>query len=157
MLNPLSQLSGVAVRLTTRMFSGLPYNLDCGLLIAVLYLNLFHAWCASVIDRLCCMAPLRDCMFLSLFSQAWLCTQNQHVRVPTSNSVQANGSGRPPSSTPLPPTSSKRNPFDDSSNATARRLPQAGWGGASASTSSRASSESGRVLASARSASSLGH
>ena len=67
--------------------------------------------------------------------------------------VQANGSGRPPSSTPLPPTASKRNPFDDSSNA--RRLPQSGAG--AASTSSRASSESGRGLTSARSSSSLGH
>ena len=69
--------------------------------------------------------------------------------------VQANGSGRPPSSNPLPPTASKRNPFDDNSNATARRLPQSGSG--AASTSSRASSESGRGLASARSSSSLGH
>jgi hypothetical protein len=69
--------------------------------------------------------------------------------------IQANGSGRPPSSTPLPPTASKRNPFDDSSNATARRLPQSGVG--AASTSSSVFSDSGRELASSRSSSSLGH
>lgn len=68
--------------------------------------------------------------------------------------VQANGSGRPPSGTPLPPTASKRDPLEDNSSTTARKLPQSGLG--AASSSSRASSDSGRALASARSYCQLG-
>lgn len=95
----------------------------------------------------------------SLETRIWahvkhVCSPSHKGRISTL--VKANGGGRPPTSTPLPPAGTKRNPFDDSSNATARRLAQAGWGVASSS-SSRASSESGRNLASARSASSVGH